>query len=392
MQEFKPSNTRHIIQDIKGHAVLASSVMIALLTSFGLTSHSGAHTYLVQGSKASLEAIVNETPTLLKDAIFFAKHYSSQYLETAPGSFEVENIATPATGQALTLDVKFAPVDSIAVSITEQQPTLSSSDFLKSDALGQSAINLAESPFGGRAQTKRLPSKNARKAQVASLSEVNNFLALKHSRYTYVDNKYFLRNTKKLLPKYKGLFQKAAKKYDLDWRLVASIAYQESVWDPQAVSPTGVRGMMMLTKITAKEMNVKDRTNVTQSIFGGAGYFRKLLNRIPAEVKGVNRELMALASYNMGYGHLIAARKLTAQQGADNTVWKEVKKRLPLLQQRKYYKNSPYGYAGGARQALHYVGEIQKHYDMLLMLTEHGRIKEGRSSTTAIKGFELARY
>ena len=60
-----------------------------------------------------------------------------------------------------------------------------------------------------------------------------------------------------LLPKYINLFKKAGKKYNIDWRFIAAQSYQESHWNKHAKSPTGVRGMMMLTLPTAKQMGVE---------------------------------------------------------------------------------------------------------------------------------------
>ena len=87
----------------------------------------------------------------------------------------------------------------------------------------------------------------------------------------------FLERTNKRLPEYKFFFQEAAKKIDIHWTLLAAISYQESHWNPKAISDTGVRGMMMLTQKTAKEMGIKKRTNPEDSIYGGANYFQKTI-------------------------------------------------------------------------------------------------------------------
>ena len=64
--------------------------------------------------------------------------------------------------------------------------------------------------------------------------------------FDYVDTRSFLRAVDSVLPDLKPLFEKYAQ--EIDWRLLAAISYQESHWDAQATSPTGVRGLMMLTK------------------------------------------------------------------------------------------------------------------------------------------------
>ena len=59
------------------------------------------------------------------------------------------------------------------------------------------------------------------------------------------------------------------------------MAYQESHWDPKAVSPTGVRGMMMLTKPTARMIGVVDRTSAPERILGGGIYLEQVMKKIP---------------------------------------------------------------------------------------------------------------
>ncbi|MBA1331241.1 murein transglycosylase, partial [Candidatus Endoriftia persephone str. Guaymas] len=78
-----------------------------------------------------------------------------------------------------------------------------------------------------------------------------------------------------------AFFRAAAEETGFDWQLLAAIGYQESHWRPNAKSPTGVRGIMMLTKNTAKQMQVEDRLNPEQSIFGGSRYLKYLDTRIP---------------------------------------------------------------------------------------------------------------
>ncbi|EDN68863.1 periplasmic binding domain/transglycosylase SLT domain fusion protein [Beggiatoa sp. PS] len=96
---------------------------------------------------------------------------------------------------------------------------------------------------------------------------------LKDKDFNYVNIRTFIRRIKKRLPLYQDYFEKMANHYDLDWRLLAAISYQESKWNPKAVSGTGVRGLMMLTQSTAEEMGVKNRQDPYQSIQGGTKYF-----------------------------------------------------------------------------------------------------------------------
>nr|WP_078236632.1 membrane-bound lytic murein transglycosylase MltF [Haemophilus paracuniculus] len=182
------------------------------------------------------------------------------------------------------------------------------------------------------------------------------------SKFDYVDIQSFLTAIDKTLPKYRPLFEKY--KGDLDWQTLAAIAYQESHWDPNATSPTGVRGIMMLTKDTAERMNVSDRTNPAQSIKGGSEYLHLLISQLPDTIPKEDRIWFALAGYNMGFGHLVDVRRLTKQLGGDPDNWLDVKKNLPLLAEKRYYSNLKYGYARGF-EAFSYVENIRRYLNSL---------------------------
>ncbi len=166
------------------------------------------------------------------------------------------------------------------------------------------------------------------------------------------------------LPKYKTMIEDIATEYGIDWRLLAAISYQESHWNPKARSPTGVRGMMMLTLPTAKEMSIKNRLDAEQSLRGGARYFNKILQRLPERVKEPDRTWFALAAYNVGMGHLEDARKITEGRGGNPSKWADVKDSLPLLSKRRWYKGTKHGYARG-NEPVTYVQNIRHFYNLL---------------------------
>jgi membrane-bound lytic murein transglycosylase F len=169
------------------------------------------------------------------------------------------------------------------------------------------------------------------------------------------------------LPHYLPFFQEAALDHDIDWRLLAAMGYQESHWEPTATSATGVRGVMMLTLDTARDLGIDNRLDPLQSIRGGAEYFVQLKARLPERLEEPDRTWMALAAYNMGLGHLHDARVLTERQGGDPDRWEDVRERLPLLTQEKYYRHTRYGYAAGY-QAQHYVDNIQRFLETLVWM------------------------
>jgi membrane-bound lytic murein transglycosylase F len=187
-------------------------------------------------------------------------------------------------------------------------------------------------------------------------------------RLNFVDTRDFWRHTRDRLPKLMPYFEEAAEKTGIDWRLLAAIGYQESHWRPDAVSPTGVRGIMMLTQATAKQMEIEDRNDPQQSIIGGARYLRVVEKKIPDRIEQPDRLWLTLAGYNIGFGHLEDARVLTDRDGADPDQWLEVKQRLPLLSKRKFYQTVRHGKARG-REPVTYVDNIRNYYDLLIWYT-----------------------
>jgi membrane-bound lytic murein transglycosylase F len=161
-----------------------------------------------------------------------------------------------------------------------------------------------------------------------------------HWRSDEVGYSIFLERTNTRLPKYKALFKEAAKETDLHWTLIAAISYQESHWNPKAISDTGVRGMMMLTQKTAKEMGIKRRTNAEDSIFGGAKYFEKIMGRLPIDIPKQDRIWMSLAAYNLGFKNIELARSLTISMNLNPDHWSDVSIALERILLDRYGRES----------------------------------------------------
>lgn len=198
-------------------------------------------------------------------------------------------------------------------------------------------------------------------------------------RFDYVDTRAFIRAIDNKLPKYQQTFEKYAG--DIDWRKLAATAYQESHWNPNARSPTGVRGLMMLTLPTAKQVGIKNRLDPYQSIQGGAKYLNSMLERLPESIPESQRMWFALASYNIGFGHVEDARKLAQSMGLNPSAWRDIKEVLPLLQKRKHYKKTRYGYARG-NEAVHYVDSIRRYYDTLVWIDNQNILLDLKSDVT----------
>ncbi|WGE88965.1 membrane-bound lytic murein transglycosylase MltF [Actinobacillus arthritidis] len=209
---------------------------------------------------------------------------------------------------------------------------------------------------------------NANETGLISRIEEKYFNHLVH--FDYVDIQSYLSAIKSVLPKYQALFEKY--RGELEWQMLVAIAYQESHWDPNATSPTGVRGMMMLTRDTADRMKVTDRTNAEQSIRAGAEYLHLLMSQVPETVPKEDRIWYGLVAYNMGLGHLLDVRRLTKQLGGNPDNWLDVKKNLPLLAEKRHYSNLKYGYARGF-EAFQYVENIRRYYSSII---NHQRIED----------------
>ena len=125
----------------------------------------------------------------------------------------------------------------------------------------------------------------------------------------------------------------------------------------------------MLTQPTAKQYGVKSRLDAEDNIRGGAVYMKKLLKRIPDRISDHEKPWFALAAYNVGWGHVQDARRLTSQQGGDPDKWVDVKRYLPLLRQKRYYKKTRYGFARGD-EAVNYVANIRRYYDTLVWIDQ----------------------
>jgi len=182
--------------------------------------------------------------------------------------------------------------------------------------------------------------------------------------FNYYDYKMFYKRMQQRLPKYEKIFVEAGEKYSIPWKLLAAIAYQESHWNPKAKSFTGVRGIMMLTRATAKILGVDNRLDPKQSIIGGTRHLKQMIKFVPEEVEGENRLKFALAAYNVGMGHIHDARELAKRLGYNQNIWSDLKKVLPLLSKKKYYKTLKYGYARG-EEPVKYVESIYDYRDIL---------------------------
>jgi peptidoglycan lytic transglycosylase F len=183
-------------------------------------------------------------------------------------------------------------------------------------------------------------------------------------RFAYEESREFQGHVGSRLPQFRAWFEQAAVQSGTDWRLLAAIGYQESKWDPRAQSGDGALGVMMLTADTAHAMGVRDRSNPQQSIFAGARYLAEVRAKVPERIPEPDRTWLTIAAYNVGFGHLEDARILTQALGKNPDSWSEVRERLPLLAQERWYGRARRGYARGW-EPVQFVDRIQRYLRLL---------------------------
>ncbi|MGA7298088.1 MAG: membrane-bound lytic murein transglycosylase MltF [Rhodanobacteraceae bacterium] len=253
---------------------------------------------------------------------------------------------TVADSNIVAINRRYFPNLVVAFDISQAQP-LAWVLPRKADALRQ-AMDDWQAQWRAQGQLKRLMTRYYGHAKV----------------FDYVDTREYVRRIQNVFPRYRKLFHQAADAHDLPALVLAAQAYQESHWNPHATSPTGVRGMMMLTRNTAAELDVDNRLDPAESIAGGARYLASLEQRLPDHIPAEDRLWFALAAYNVGLGHVRDARVLADRLGDDPDSWSEVAKVLPLLGKRRYYKTLKHGYARGA-EPVRYIRRIRNYADIL---------------------------
>jgi membrane-bound lytic murein transglycosylase F len=184
------------------------------------------------------------------------------------------------------------------------------------------------------------------------------------SSFQYEELRLFQASLTDRLPRYRSWFQQAAAQYAVDWRLLAAIGFQESRWDPQASSPNGAMGVMMLTSNTAQAMGIKNRTDPRQSIFAGARYLAQVRSMIPTHIPEPDRTWFTLAAYNVGFGHVEDARIIAQTLGKNPDSWVDVSKEMPKLAEPRWFTRAKCGYAQGW-QPVEYVEHVRQFMQLL---------------------------
>lgn len=155
-----------------------------------------------------------------------------------------------------------------------------------------------------------------------------------------------------IISAYDDLFRRYSGTAGWDWRLLAAQCYQESGFDPEAVSSMGAQGLMQLMPATADAMGVPEdkRFDTEQNISAAARYIRKVGQSF-TDIKDTDERIrFTLAAYNGGVGHVQDAQMLARKAGRDHNQWQEVAPYILLLSQPQYYRDPDvrYGYMRGS--------------------------------------------
>ena len=203
--------------------------------------------------------------------------------------------------------------------------------------------------------------------------ELRTLIDRHYAQFEQLDRKLaqnFLDDVEKRISPYLAAFKAAGKKYQIDWRLLAAMAYQESKWQPNAESNKGAYGMMQITPPTAQSIGLNNPGNPTENILAAAKYLDQLRDQVDDQAPEPDRTYLAMAAYNIGIGHLNDALTLTRQQGGDADRWRDVRPRLLQLSDPSVYRKLKAGYAQG-EQTVRYVENIRALHDLLIWVETH---------------------
>ncbi len=219
-----------------------------------------------------------------------------------------------------------------------------------------------------------------RKGSTDFRNEVNNWLSdfKKTKRFNLIYAKYF--NNRKSseivgsdlyainsgkISEYDKIIKKYSKEINWDWRLVASLIYQESRFKPNAVSWAGAYGLMQLMPVTAQKMGIGKNATPVQQIKAGTELIKWLEERFDNIKDRSERIKFVLAAYNVGLGHVLDAQKLAEKDGKDPNIWDDNVDTYLLKKSDPDFYNDPvvkYGYCRGV-ETYNYVSQILDRYE-----------------------------
>ena len=188
-----------------------------------------------------------------------------------------------------------------------------------------------------------------------------------------LSNRNLLSADSRLSP-YDDIVHKYAEQYGFDWRLIVAQMYQESHFNPHAVSYAGAEGLMQLTPDTGELVGIKNLNDPDASIYGGIKYMAYLRDRFEDDLPMEDRTWFTLAAYNAGYNRVKRARWLADRMGLDKNKWFDNVERAMLALSRPYRKNGELVQYCRCGQTAHYIRDIRTLYNNYVRLTRAVRL------------------
>lgn len=369
MRSSSPSGARHRLNSFFNTLPLKTLALSAALIPFCTITATKANQYHSTATKANqyhsvvntnkLTVVAVSNPSIVfKDGKYkhgFAYDLVHNYAQSLNVKLDFKTVPDNATALKMVAQgkVNFAITTATMQSIENKQLTSFSASCGDFNSLKKNGLNTeinwvfkhADDPLSATASG--FVCKSKQNGAIQQLASFYNRNVIKKDDWNIIQ-----RDLSKRMPIYQASFKKTAQQYDLDWHFLAAMGYQESYLKPDSVSPTGVRGIMMLTNQTAKAMGVSNRTDPAQSIQGGAKYFDMMLSRYP-QASNSDRYWFALAAYNMGPGAVEGIQKRVKAQGKDPNDWMDFYQYLTSHQAQ----NSRY------KQAVQYVTRIRAYLE-----------------------------
>lgn len=205
-------------------------------------------------------------------------------------------------------------------------------------------------------------------------SRFYNTLYAKYIEHLNVGNSNRLFASIDKLSPYDELVRKYAEKYSFDWRLIVAQMYQESRFDPDAISHAGAEGLMQMMPETAAGIGVKNITDPAESIEAGVRYLNKLRDQFENDLLLEDRTWFTVASYNAGYGRINSARKLAGEMGLDPNKWFDNVEKAMLALAKPVSKNGEVVRNCRCGETVAYVQEIRTLYNNYVRLTQSAQV------------------
>lgn len=358
MRSSSTSGSRLSLNSFFRALPIKTLVLSTALIPFSINaSKTNQYNAVVNSSKLTVVAVSNPS-IVFKDGKFkhgFGYDLAHNYAQSLNVKLDFQTVSDNATALKMVAQGKanFAITTASMQSIEAKQLTSFSASCGDFNSLQKNGLNTELNWVFKQAEDPLTATASGFVCQSKQNGATQQLAAFYNRNVVKKDDWYVIqRDLSNRLPIYKASFQRSAEQYDLDWHLLAAIAYQESYLKPDSVSPTGVRGLMMLTNGTAKEMGVRNRNDPAQSIQGGAKYFDMMLSRY-SYISNPDRRWYALVAYNMGPGAVESIQKRIKAQGKDPNDWMNLYNYLT----RNQAQNGRY------KQAVQYVTRIRAYLE-----------------------------